>query len=400
MPWRPRGARVELLHSRVVHYPRRFNEGLPMNRTGFRFSGARARVTISLVLLVIASGCGMIADKDRIRIAKVNDDYITRGDLYRVLREMPDDERPAIRNKGDLLRALNTYIDEQVKAPLVPVVEQQLGQGKELVPRQAAAQRFFAEHPDDNFEVIYQIQDPAAVDMTQAELDFKKQEIELRIDRVLDKLKADAAVMYTALNAYKNKELVIEDREFEQEYGFRKDTLKTLEWMKFRAIRFPEFEPDSERGAADVRRRLDAGETFDAVFNEMAAKKPSSVIESEIENNPGLERFRGFWMSASGAEKGAVLGPLFLPEYQVMAEVQGRRASRNMPAAYLAIEVLDHKPERTLTLDEAKPKLAPTILVSKMMQRFREQNGVEIYEDKLPDPSLFVDRFGQSTVPM
>ena len=368
-----------------------------MNRTSLRFTV----LLISMVLLVvITSGCGMIADKDRIRIAKVNENYITRGDLYRVLREMPDDERPAIRNKGDLLRVLNTYVDEQVKAPLVPVIEQQLGPGKELVPRQAAAQRFFAEHPDQNYEVMYQIQDPAAVDMTQAQLDLSKQETELRIDRVHDKMKADAAVMYTALNAYKNKELLIEDREFDQEYGFRKDSLKTLEWMKFRAIRFPADEANSERAAADLRRRLDAGETFEAVFNEMAAKKTGSVIESEIENNPGLERFRGFWMSASGAEKGTVLGPVFLPEYQVMVEVQGRVGSRNMPDAYLVLEVLDHKAERTLTLEEAKPRLAPTILVSKMMQRLREQNGVEIYEDKLPDPSLFVDQFGQSTVPM
>lgn len=367
-----------------------------MNTARFRFGV----LLISLVLLVITSGCGMIADKDRIRIAKINDDYVTRGDLYRVLREMPDDERPAIRNKGDLLHVLNTYIDEQVKAPLVPVVEQQIGQGKELVPRQAAAQRFFAEHPDDNYQVMYQIQDPAAVDMTQTQLDLEKQVIELRIDRVFDKMKADAAVMYTAVNAYKNKESVIEDREFEQEYGFRKDSLKTLEWTKFRAIRFPEFEADPLRSAADIRRRINAGETFEAVYNEMAAKKPSSVIESEIENNPSLERFKGFWMSASGAEKGTVLGPVFLPEYQMMVEVQGRTSSRNMPAAYLVLEVLDHKAERTLTLDEAKPKLAPTILVSKMMQRLREQNRVEIYEDKLPDPSLFVDRFGQSTVPM
>jgi hypothetical protein len=367
-----------------------------MNKTWRRFTV----LLISLVLLVITSGCGMIADKDRIRIAKVNEDYITRGDLYRVLREMPDDERPAIRNKGDLLHVLNTYIDEQIKKPLVPAVEQELGAGKELAPRQAAAQRFFAEHPDDNFEVIYQIQDPSVVDMTQTQLDLTKQEIELQIDRVHDKMKADAAVMYTALKAYKNKETTIEDREFEQEYGFRKDGLKTLEKTKFRAIRFPTEEADSERSAADIRRRLEAGETFDAVFNEMAAKKPGSAIESEIENNPTLERFRGFWMSASGAEKGAVLGPVFLPEYQMMAEVQGRVASRNMPAAYLVLEVLEHQAERTLTLEEAKQALAPTILVSKTMQRLREQNGVEIYEDKLPDPALFVDRFGQSTVPM
>jgi hypothetical protein len=310
---------------------------------------------------------------------------------------MPDDERPAIRNKGDLLHVLNTYIDDQVKDPLVPEFETQL---KAMVPRQLAAQRFFAEHPDGNYEVVYQIQDPAAVEMTQATLDLEKQQIDLRIDRTEKKMKADAAVMLKAAQAYKNKELLVEDREFEQEYGFRKDELKSLEKMSFRAIRFLAAQPDSEKSASDIRRRIQAGEAFDALYKEMEARSPGYVIESTIENNPKLERFRGFWMSVSGAEKGTVLGPVFLPEYQLMVEVDGKQGSKNMPAAYLVLEVLDHVPERTLTLDESKQQLLPTILVSKMMKVLREQNGVEIYEDKLPDPSLFVDRFGQNTVPM
>ncbi len=144
-----------------------------------------------------------------------------------------------------------------------------------------------------------------------------------------------------------------------------------------------------------------AGEKFDAVYNEMAARSPGYVIESEIDNNPSLERFRGFWMSVSGAEKGAVLGPVFLPEYQLMVEApDGKVRAKTMPAAYLVLEVIEHYPERTLSLEESKQSLLPTILVSKMMQRLREQNRVEVYEDKLPDPALFVDRFGQTTVPM
>lgn len=367
-----------------------------MNNRWFRYTVLLAGV----VSLLITAGCGMIADKDRIRIAKINDEYITRGDLYRVLREMPDDERPAIRNKGDMVRTLNTYIDDRIKAPLVDEVQAQLGPDKEIVPRAAAAQKFFAEHRDSNYEAMYKIQNPAAVDMTQAELDLTKQDIDQRIDQVWDKMKADAAVMYTAANAFKNKEMVIEEQEYEQEYRFRKDTLRKLEWMKFRAIRFPAGEPDSEHKAAEIRRRIQAGEPFEKVYSEMVSQHPGNVIESEIENNPNLARFRGFWMSASGAEKGTVIGPIYMPEYQVMVEVQGRRAARNMPAAYLVCEVLDRRDERTLTLDEAKPKLIPSILVSKMMQRLREQNNVEVYEDKFPDPSLFVDRYGQSTVPM
>jgi hypothetical protein len=39
--------------------------------------------------------------------------------------------------------------------------------------------------------------------------------------------------------------------------------------------------------------------------------------------------------------------------------------------------------------------LAPFILISKMMSQLRQENGVEIYEDSLPDPAMFSDRIGE-----
>jgi hypothetical protein len=59
-----------------------------------------------------------------------------------------------------------------------------------------------------------------------------------------------------------------------------------------------------------------------------------------------------------------------------------------MPAAYLVFEVLDHRPESALPLEQAKAKLAAPILVAKMMQQLRDDNDVEIYEKQLPDPAL------------
>ena len=67
-----------------------------------------------------------------------------------------------------------------------------------------------------------------------------------------------------------------------------------------------------------------------------------------------------------------------------------------MPAAYLVLQVLDHRPETQLTLQEAKPQLVTTIAFAKMMDLLREENGVEIYDDKLPDPSMFVRRTSET----
>jgi hypothetical protein len=351
-----------------------------------------------VVGIVFWAACGFIADKDRIKIAKVRDTYITRGDLFKVIREMPDDERPIIRNKGDLLRVLNAYIDDQIRGPLVQEVEQQFaGQGKPLVSREAAKQRYFSEHAEDDYASMYAVDNAAAVGMSQAQLEIMKQQIDLGIDRTLEKMKSETAVALRAVQAFKEGKLKITDAEYEQEYKLRKEGLKKLEWMEFAAFRFPVDMPNSEAEAAAVRRRLDAGESFDALQAECKAKDPSFVLRSEIENNPGLAKFSGFWMNASGSQKGDILGPIYLPEYQMMGspDAQGRAAVKNMPAAYLVLKVLDHRPETPMTLDEAKLNLMPFILIGKMMTQLREDNGVVIYEKQLPDPAMFTDKYGQ-----
>lgn len=345
-----------------------------------------------LLLLASTSGCGFITDKALIKIAKVKDHYITRGELAKVIHDMPDDERPPnIRSKGDLLRALNDYIDELIRTPIAESMAEQLDK---MVPREAAMQRYFKEHPDDNYASIYATEDAESAGMSKEALKVVKAQIDEGIDRMLVKMRGEAAVAIKAMEAIKKGTLTISDEEYQQEYGFRKNDLKKLEWMRFRAIRFRAETPNSEAEAAAVRKRLDAGEPFDKLFEEYAAKDKDFVLTSEIENNPGLAKFQQFWLNASGSKKGDIIGPVFLPEYQIMStpDAQGKATVQNMPTAYLVIEVLDQRPETTLTLEEAKPRLAPFVLLAKMMTQLRQESGVEIYEDKLPDPSIFADR--------
>ena len=354
------------------------------------------------VLLMLCLGCGFIADKDRIKIAKVKSRFITRGDLAKVIREMPDDERPIIKNKGDLLRVLNEYIDQQIKGPLAEEMEQQFAAqgGKTLVPREAAMQRYFQDHKDDDYATMYAITDPATAGMNQAQLEIMKQQIDLGIDRTLEKLKGDAAVAFRAIEAFKLGTLTVTDAEYEREYTLRKDTLKKFEWVKFSALRFPADSPNSEIDAATARKRVEAGEKFETVLEEYKTGDPKRAIESEIENNPSLSKFQGFWMNVSGCQSGDVIGPLFLPAYQVMTsgDAQGRQNVQDMPAAYLVLKVLEHRPETTLTLDEAKASLMPAILFAKFMDQLRKDNYVEIFDKKLPDPALFTDKYGKSFV--
>jgi len=479
-------------------------------------------------------GCGMIADKDRIKVAKINDRYITRGDLYKVIREKPDAERPDIRTKGDMLRVLNRHIDELIKLPLGQEVQREVqeqekkkviqglaagrfiqehaqekyakvlkaksaeeagmsqqdfdavkqemtsiieqltheieaqlasperarlarqvaqgqflqahakdkygavlaadtpdaaglppdqferlkrevdsaidqlaaqveqvfdGKGAALVSRQQAMQSHFkklrAQDPDADvdYAAIYNLKDPSVMGLTDLEFQMMKEELDIGIDRELETLRGNAAVAYRATQALMNATLKLDDADFETEYKLRKNELKRLEWLKFRAFRFDPDTPNAEVEAAKVRKRIDSGEAFDDLIKEYAEKNPNLILEDfEIENNPAFARFRGFWLNASGCEKGDVIGPVFMPQYQVTVQAKGRTASHLMPAAYFVLQVLDHRPETQLTLHEAKPQLVTTIAFARMMNLLREENGVEIYDDELPDPSMFVRR--------
>ena len=352
------------------------------------------------VFSLLSSGCGFISDKDLIKIAKIDGRYVTRGELTKYLRELSDEDRPYIRNKGDLIKTLNDYVDSQIKLPLGKQISAQLAsQGKVLVPREQAMTRFFQDNKDNDFAKMYFAKDPKEVGMSDEDLQHLRAMIDTRIDVVQERMNGEEAVKFLGVEDYRNKKMTIRDDEFQQEYSLQKETLKKLETIGFRAIRFPADTPNStpEADAAAVRKRIDGGEDFDKVFAEYANLNPVYVIESTIENNPASEKFRGFWLTVSGAEPGVLLGPVFLPEYQLAAQNdQGGTRMETMPAAYLILKVLTHAPETTMTLDEAKSQLAPSIIVVKEMKKLREDHGVEVYEDKLPDPSLFSDQYRRS----
>lgn len=343
------------------------------------------RVIQVLALAVAAAlvgGCGYITDKDRIKIARIGDEFITRGDFARILREMPDEERPAIHTRGDLRSALENHLNDVIKESKGLELQQE---GKIEVPREAARGAYFQQHPEHR--QVMEIRDASVMDISQEELETLKLEVELAIDRMEDRLLAEYAIGYLGQQALRNNTVEITDAQFEREYNVRKESLKTLEQMDFIAIRFPASMEDAPGRAAEVRRRLDQGETMGELVAEFRSTNPELVFESSIENNPEAPKFRGFWMTASGAEEGDIIGPVFLPSYQLMAVDQsGQARVREMPEAYLVLQVQEHEPEQIKSLEEAKPELAPSIVYAEMMKRLREEEGVEVFEENLPDP--------------
>lgn len=362
-----------------------------------------APLALALCCLALATtaGCGRIADTDQIQVASLDGKAITRADLFRIIRNMRDDERPVIRNRGDLLRVLSQHIDEQVTLPLG---RQLAREGKISVPREEALERYFATLGDqaEQQRALWNMEIPASGETTplmqvyeltpehlRAQKDFIDQEVDILIDKIL----GERAVQYLAVEALQKQEIALSEERLAQEYSLNPEAFQRLEQMVFRAIRIPAEEPDAVAVLTQVRRRVDAGEDFELIVDEFLANRPGYVIESEIENNPEAERFHGFWQEASGAEKDAIIGPVYLPAYQQLAQdAQGRVVPRVVPESYMVLRVLEMRPGGALTLEEAKPVLAMPVLVREMMQRLRDERGVRIFEDKLPDPQRFMDQ--------
>lgn len=347
-----------------------------------------------MVVAVLAPGCGFIADKDRIVVAKMDGKDITRGELMKIIRDMPDEERPLIQNKGDLLRALNNHIDDRIKAELAATLH---AESKIEVSRDVARAAYFQAHPE--FASAYLVQDPSQLGMTQADIEAVKASVEFGIDDEEEKLLREEAVAFKMMEAVDTKALTITVEDIRREYELRKPFLIQYEYIEFIAMVFPLELPDAIDRAALARQRLDNGEKFDDVLGELLRVNPNYGIRSAAQNDPATPKFRAFWQTAHGAHVGQILGPVILPEHEdVGIDAEGKQVARRVPAAYVVLEVVEHEPERLKTFDEAAQEVGTALLRKFVMDQLRAQHGVEVYEDKLPDPAGFGDQYKDSMI--
>ena len=273
------------------------------------FLGIRMAPVLAVMFVLFLYGCGMIADKDRIVIARVDNEPITRGDFFRIQREMEDDERPHLRSKADVLRVLNKHIDDLITLPLG---RQMAAEGKINIPREIAREQYFHSKGEAGNEMRFMfsldLDDMAAMtelmqvyNLTPELIRSRRDIIELYTDRIVEQMQAEAAVGYLAMENFQSGQLEIDETALAREYELRKDEFKEFEWVSFRAFRFPAAMPNALEEAAALRNRIDAGEHWDDLEEEYLARDPDFVAESEIENNPDLAKFSNFWSSVSGA---------------------------------------------------------------------------------------------------
>lgn len=359
-----------------------------------RLTAFRNVAALSL-LFASGSGCGWIADTDRIVIATLDGKNITRGMLEDLIYDMDDDERPVIRTRQDYLRVLEKYIDDQIK---IPLGQELAAKGEIKVDQDAAREQFFKTSGDKEEEHrhMWSIPTPKpgeepelmkVYNLTSVDIQRMKDFIEQETDVVVEKIQGEEAVAYLAKKAFEAKELVLDEEDLKMEYELNKENFRSFESLTILGIQFPTAMEGSSTEATRVRERLNAGENFDAILNEYLQKDMSYGIESVIENNPALERFKGFWLEASGAAVGDVLGPIFMPDYNRMKrDAGGQVVQETVPECWIVFKVLEAKPSEILPFEKARNFVAGPVAYAAMMEKLRQQHGVEIYEDKIEEP--------------
>lgn len=341
-----------------------------------------ARLCLCLFVVSTLMGCGLIADKDRIKIAKIGKKDITRGDFTKALRVMADDERPTIVNKGDLEEALEEYLDRQFLNQLAGQLEIE---GKIKGDIRVARGLFLQRYPE--FQGIFEMTSGEAMGISASDFDIMQEEAEIAVEWIEEELMRSMALNYRINEALDAGTLELPKDELQEAYDLRKDELRTPEWIDFMALRFLANVPNAEKLASDIRRKINEGASFEQIVSVMHKRDPNLVLRSEFFNIPEQENFRGFWSTVSGCSKGDTIGPVFMPPYQVgKADGSGQQ---EMPPAYMILQILDHRDAMIMTLEQATPQLAPPILTRLMTKILREEFGVEMYREKLPDPTLY-----------
>lgn len=336
-----------------------------------------------LGLMLAATGCGLLADPGRIPIAEIDGEPIRRDDLDKLLRDMSAEERPHIQTRGDLLRVLESYIDDRIKERLAAEAE---ANGEPLVPREEAALRFDAMNP----QIRMAIERGPRMDppLSPSDVAALEQQRDNRIDELHEEMQGEAAVMRRAQRAYEAGDIEISEEEYRREYDFQRARLKHFETLYFDGVYVPVAQEDAERLAALARQRLDAGESVAELAAEYTAAGTGFPLNSALENDPARYMKTGrFWEQAAGAQPGDIAGPLFIRGWEAVRQ-DGANApsSVRIPDAYLVAKITQVDPERPMTLEEAKPLVRPAILYGKMMARIRDDLNVTVYEERLPSP--------------
>lgn len=342
-------------------------------------------VALAALVAVSLTSCFGIIDKGRRKIAVIDGKPVTRDDFDKVLRDMPAQTRPLIRTKGDMLSALQAYLDKRVR---YKNAEDLLAAKKIFVPREVAEAVLRVREP----EIFVKIANPEDYKMSQEDLKYMEEDREIRIDEMLKELEAEQGVQYRIDEAIKESTLTITEQEYADEFAVSRDKLFHPERVAFTGVLVPGASSGARAAATELARKIHGG----AAPGDLVGAAPdlhAAIIEAELENDPSKRKFASFWEQAAGAKVGDVIGPVFIQGWtEATQDAQGKVTQRPYPDGMLVCLVTGRTDQTPKTLEEAKPDIERTIYYAKVMDQLRKQDGVQVFEDQLADPGMYDTR--------
>ena len=340
------------------------------------------RTAIAVLVLVTLTSCFGIIDKGRRRIAVMNGKAITRDDFDKVLREMSPKKRPLIRTKGDMYSAVQNYLDKCVRDKNAETL---LASKKIFVPRELAEAVLRMREP----EVFFEIKNPEEYEMKQEDMKYMAQEREYRIDEMLKELEAEQGVQVRIDDAIKESSIPISDKEYADEFAVMKDKLNHPEHVVFTGLLVPGATQETRQVAAEVARKMQSGTSPEEIAKSMPEGQ-AIIIKAELAHDSANPKFAPFWQQAAGTKVGDVFGPIFIQGWmETTQDAQGKESQNPYPAGLMVAVTTGRTDETPNTLEESQPELQRSILYAKVMDKLRQENGVQIFEDQLADPGMY-----------
>jgi hypothetical protein len=67
-------------------------------------------------------------------------------------------------------------------------------------------------------------------------------------------------------------------------------------------------------------------------------------------------------------------------------DANGQAVQETVPECWIVFKVLEAKPATILTFEEARGYVSAPVAFTEMLKKLREEKGVEIFKEKIPEP--------------
>ncbi len=313
---------------------------------------SRLRLFTSIVLLLggAVGACGLITDESRVKVARIGDEVITRGDLDSYIHQLPIEKKHNLKSKQAKLEKLREIVDQRVR--LKEADKKGIEVTEEEIDREMARRGIMDITPEalEDYGPLEGADHEHGHAMPSQREDIA---IEIRL----------AKLQWQAVPAG----LTVSDEEIEQFYEANKARFVEPESVRMRFVTCTSLEE-----AQKILDRTRAGEDFAEIVRKTAAETQGRSGQGLIAlADVGPQELND---AIRAAEPGDILGPI-------------RRAAK-----FDIVQLIDRRAPREIPLDEVRNGIGQRLLVEKAQQAqvqffadLNESYQVEIFPENLPE---------------